>query len=60
MFHEMAKHIDIRMHFIRDMIIQGVIVVKKIPTMDNPNMMTKFVLRVKFRHCLDLIVVSSI
>ena len=49
------------MHFIRDVIAHGAIIVKKIPTMDNPvDMMTKFVLTIKLMYCLDLIGVSSI
>ena len=31
MFHKRTKHIDIKMHFIRDVIAQGAIVVKKNP-----------------------------
>ena len=61
MFYERTKHINVRMHFIRDVIAHGAIVVKKIPTMDNlVDMMTKSVLTIKFKHCLDLIGVSSI
>ena len=49
------------MHFIRDLIAQGAIVVKKIPTVDNlADMMTKFTPTVKFKHCLNLIGVSGI
>ena len=61
MFHERTKHIDVIMHFIRDLIAQGAIVVKKIPTVDNlADMMTKFTPTVKFKHCLNLIGVSGI
>ena len=61
MFYERTKHINVRMHFIRDVIAHGAIVVKKIPMMDNlVDMMTKSVLKIKFKHCLDLIGVSSI
>ena len=31
MFHEMTKHIDVRMHFFRDVIAQGAIILKKNP-----------------------------
>jgi hypothetical protein len=43
MFHERTQHIDIRYHFIRDVIARGgVIKVRKIHTRDNPaDMMTK-------------------
>ena len=51
MFHNSTKHNDVKMHFIRYVITQGAIVVKKIPTVDNfTNMMTKSTPTVKFRH----------
>ena len=54
-YHERTKHIDVRMHFVRDVIIEGSVVVQKIPTEDNPvDMITKLVPVAKFRHCLDL------
>ena len=60
-FHEKTKHIDVRMHFIRDVITQGAIVVKKISTMDNlADMMTKSIPMIKFNQCLNLIGISSI
>ena len=56
MYHERTKHIDVRMHFIRDVVALGTVAVKKIPTADNPaDMMTKPVPTCKFRHCLNLI-----
>ena len=36
MFHEMTKHIDLRYHFIREIITRGDIVVSKVGTHDNP------------------------
>ena len=49
------------MYFIRDMIAQSAIVVKKIPMVDNHvDMMTKFISTVELKYCLDLIGVSSI
>ena len=42
MFHEMTKHIDVRYHFVREIIARGDIVVSKVGTQDNPTyMMTK-------------------
>lgn len=56
MYHERTKHIDVRMHFIRDVVALGTVMVKKIPTADNPaDMMTKLVATSKFRQCLNLI-----
>lgn len=60
MYHERTKHIDVRYHFIRDIILQGDIAVKKIATADNPaDMMTKPIPVLKFKHCLGLIGVCS-
>ena len=56
MFHERTKHIDVKYHFVRDIISQGDISVKKIGTADNPaDMLTKSLSVSKFRHCLDLV-----
>ena len=55
-FHERTKHIDVRLHFIRDIIAKGVIQVRKISTEDNPaDMLTKVIPASKFEHCLDLV-----
>ena len=41
-FHEMMKHIDVRYHFMRDIIARGDIVVSEIGTQDNlADIMTK-------------------
>lgn len=56
MYHERTKHIDVRLHFIRDVVFQRAILVKKIATANNPaDMMTKLIPTIKFKHCLDLI-----
>ena len=56
MYHERTKHIDIKLHFIRDIISQGRVLVEKIHTDDNPaDMFTKPVTSIKFKTCLDLI-----
>ncbi|KAG8481222.1 hypothetical protein CXB51_025972 [Gossypium anomalum] len=55
-FHERTKHIDVRYHFIRDIIARGDIVVRKISTHENPaDMMTKSLPITRFEHCLDLV-----
>ena len=42
MFHERTKHIDVRYHFVREIIAHGDIIVNKVGTQDNPiDMMTK-------------------
>ncbi|KAK3011604.1 hypothetical protein RJ639_011011 [Escallonia herrerae] len=54
MFHERTKHID-------DVVSQGTVMVEKISTNENPaDMMTKHILEIKFKHCLDLISINSI
>ncbi|KAG8492178.1 hypothetical protein CXB51_009620 [Gossypium anomalum] len=61
MFHERTKHIDVRYHFVRDIIARGDIVVSKISTHENPaDMMTKSLLVTKFEHCLDLFWIDNL
>ncbi|KZV44851.1 Aspartyl-tRNA synthetase [Dorcoceras hygrometricum] len=55
-FHERSKHIDVRLHFIREVIEVGEVSVKKISTQHNPaDMCTKVLPVDKFGYCLDLI-----
>lgn len=55
MHHERTKHIEIQMHFIRSVVLQGE-VKRKISTLDNPTyMLTKPLLSYKFGYCLDLV-----
>ena len=61
MFHERTKHIDIRLHYIRDVIASGAVVVEKVHTDENPaDMATKVVTGIKFRKCCDLIHVTKV
>ena len=56
MFHEKTKHIDVRYHFVREIIARGDIVVSKVGTQDNPrDMMTKSLPIAKFVHCSNLV-----
>ena len=56
MYHERTKHIDVRYHFIKDVIEEGKITMKKVSTAENPtDMLNKAVTTFKFKHCLDLI-----
>ena len=49
MFHESTKHIDVKYHYVRDVISQGKLKVCKSSTHDNPaDMMTKPVFVAKF------------
>ena len=55
-FHERTKHIDVRLHFIRDVIVRGLIEVVKISTKVNPaDMLTKVILVSKFKEVLNLL-----
>ena len=60
-YHARTKHIDVRYHFVREIIEEGVVLVQKIKTDDNPaDMLTKVVTTIKFNHCLDLINISKV
>ncbi|CAM8987460.1 unnamed protein product [Rhodiola kirilowii] len=55
-FHERSKHIDVKLHFVREVIETGAVQMTKIDTEDNPaNMLTKPVPSTKFLKCLELI-----
>ncbi|PSS08126.1 Endonuclease [Actinidia chinensis var. chinensis] len=58
--HSRTKHIDVRFHFIREILNEGDVLLEKISTKDNPaDMLTKVVSGIKFKHCLDLINISE-
>jgi hypothetical protein len=56
MFHERTKHIDIKYHFIRNVIEEGMLKICKISTHDNPaDTKTKSVHVAKFELCSSLV-----
>ena len=60
-YHAWTKHIDVRNHFGREIIEEGIVLVQKIKTDDNPaDMLTKVVTTIKFNHCLDLINIAKV
>ncbi|GJZ50801.1 putative RNA-directed DNA polymerase [Tanacetum coccineum] len=60
-YHERTKHIDVRYHFIREVISKGVVHVRKIHTTNNlVDMLTKPVTTNKFKHCLDLLSITTL
>ena len=60
-YHARTKHIDVRYHFVREIIEEGVVLVQKIKTDDNPaDMLTKVVTTIKFNHCLHLINIAKV
>ena len=55
-FYERTKHIDVKLHFIREELSKGSVNIHKISTDENPSdMITKSLLSSKFDHCLELI-----
>uniref|UniRef100_A0A803Q6S7 CCHC-type domain-containing protein n=1 Tax=Cannabis sativa TaxID=3483 RepID=A0A803Q6S7_CANSA len=59
-FHERTKHIDVRMHFIRDVISGGKIKLLKVSNDDNAaDVLTKSLPTAKFSKCLEILNVSS-
>ena len=59
--HTHTKHMDVRFHFIRELIEEVDILLKKIATKENSaDMLTKVVPAVKFDHCKDLIRITSV
>jgi hypothetical protein len=56
MFHERTKHIDIKYHYVRDVVARGKLQLCKISTHDNPaDMMTQPVPVAKFELCSSLV-----
>jgi len=56
MDHTRTKHIDVRFHFVREILDEGDIELLKIHTQENPaDMLTKVVSGVKFTHCKELL-----
>ena len=54
-FHAKTKHIDVKYHFIRDMLEDKLMKLVKIHTDDNPaNLMTKGLPLERFAHCCAL------
>ena len=50
------KHIDVKYHYVREIIESGDALLKKIDAKDNPSdMLTKVISGIKFQHCLKLI-----
>jgi len=55
-YHVRKKHIDVRYHFLREILEDGDIELKKIHTKNNlADMLTKVVPGVKFNHCKNLL-----
>ena len=54
--HERTKHIDVRLHFVRDIISQGQVSVEKIPIeVNHVDMLTKPIPVAKFEQAISLL-----
>lgn len=59
-FHERTKHIDVRLHFVRDIIDSGELQIQKISTYDNPSdMCTKVIPKERFLRCMEAVNVAE-
>nr|KYP53356.1 Retrovirus-related Pol polyprotein from transposon TNT 1-94 [Cajanus cajan] len=55
-YHDKTKHIDVKHHFIRDIVTIGEVLLQKVHTSENPaDMLTKPLPNAKFQHCLGLV-----
>ena len=60
MFHERSKHIQVKYHFIREMVAQGSFKLEKIPTELNPSDMGTKILPIgKFTVCKNLLNIGT-
>ena len=60
-YHARMKHIDVRYHFVREIIEEGEVLLQKIKTDDNlADMLTKVVTTINFNNCLDLINIAKV
>ena len=55
-FHERSKHVDVKLHSVRDEVEKGSVKISKVSTDDNAaDMLTKTLPSSKLRHCLELV-----
>jgi len=55
-YHARTKHIDVRFHFVREILDEGDIKLLKIHTEENPvDILTKVALGIKFTHYKELL-----
>ncbi|GAB2265823.1 hypothetical protein Dimus_037848 [Dionaea muscipula] len=54
--HDRTKHVDVKYHFVRDILAAGVLEISKVPTEENPaDMGTKVISAGKFKHFMNLL-----
>ena len=60
-YYSKTKHISVKYHYVRDTIIAGEIVVRKVHISENPaDILTKPLPIAEFEHCLDLVGIHKI
>jgi len=60
-YHALTKYIDVRFHFVREILEEGDLVLQKIHTKKNPtDMLTKVAPRAKFNHCKNLLYILPV
>ena len=56
LYHKQMTHINVRFHFIREILEEGDLVLEKIHTKENPtDMLIKVISGAKFNHCKNLL-----
>ena len=59
-FHNRTKHIDVRHHFVREIIEPGSIILEHVATEDIPaDVLTKALNKMKHEHCTKLLGLST-
>ncbi|XP_042038258.1 secreted RxLR effector protein 161-like [Salvia splendens] len=55
-FHERSKHVDVKLHFVRDEVDKGSVKIQKVATEHNASdMLTKVLPGSKLKYCMDLV-----
>ncbi|XP_052172119.1 secreted RxLR effector protein 161-like [Diospyros lotus] len=55
-YHERSRHIEVKYHFVQELVTNGTVMIKRVSIEDNPaDMGTKTLTAVKFKHCLSLL-----
>ena len=59
-FHDRTKHVEVKYHFIREKVSQGLIKIEKISIEENlEDVGTKILTLGKFKHCLGLLRINK-
>ena len=60
-YHARTKHINVRFHFVQEIIDEREILLQKIKITENPaDMLTKVLTTIKFEYCLNLVNILQI